>query len=714
MQPSSAKKEIQMAQTDTNFRLMADTIPNLCWMADADGVIYWYNQRWYDYTGTTPKEMQKRGWQSMHDPKELPHILSKWKDAITTKEPFVMVVSLMGADGMYRPFLSHIVPSKDKNGKVTGWLGIKNDITELRAADEALRASEEKFKTFAEAMPQIVFLADKKGDITFFNQRWYDYIGEAEGTEGWGWKDRAVHHPDDLAKTIKRWNDSLKTGKDYEIEYRLLRHDGEYRWHLGRAVAVRDQAGNISYWIGTNTDIHEQRRRAQSQAFLSKATKELSSSLEYKKTLASVTKLCVPEVADWCSVDLLNAEGTIEQVAVAHVDPNKVQMAKKFRARNPVQSTDPGGVAKVIRTGKVEFYPEINNQMLEASIKDKITLKLLKSLQLKSIIIAPIIVKGKPAGALTFITSESGSSYDENDCRTAEELSDRVSLAVSNSMLYTEAQDELKRRTLLEKELIRERNSLEERVARRTEQLNELNVSLERSNQELQDFAYVASHDLQEPLRKIQAFGDILQSEFGETLGDGSEYLKRMNAAATRMSRLIEDLLVFSRVTTRPPMPRQVDLNAVSEDVISDLENRITKTGGTVTIERLPVVLADPTHMHQLLQNLIGNGLKFHRENVAPVVTVRSRSLPDLPGIAEITVEDNGIGFDKKYADRIFGVFQRLHGRGTYEGTGIGLAVCRKIVERYDGTITAEGKPGKGSKFIVRLRVVTKETADDN
>ena len=477
---------------------------------------------------------------------------------------------------------------------------------------------------------------------------------------------------------------------------------------------MRDQAGDISYWIGTNTDIHEQRRRAQSQAFLSKATKELSSSLEYKKTLASITKLCVPEVADWCTVDLIDPNGTtIEQVAVAHVDPNKVAMAKQFRARNPVKTSDPSGVAEVIRTGKVEFYPQIDSALLESTIDDPVTLKLLKSLQLRSIIIAPIIVKGKSAGAITFIASESGNSYDESDCRIAEELADRVSLAVSNSMLYREAQDELGRRTLLEKELINERNSLEERVARRTEQLNELNVSLERSNQELQDFAYVASHDLQEPLRKIQAFGDILQSEFGGTLGDGSEYLKRMNAAATRMSRLIEDLLVFSRVTTRPPMPRKVDLNATAEDVLSDLENRITRTSGTVDIGPLPVVLADPTHMHQLFQNLIGNGLKFHRENVPPVVTVRSRSLPDLPGVAEITVEDNGIGFDKKYADRIFGVFQRLHGRGTYEGTGIGLAVCRKIVERYGGTITAEGKPGKGSKFIVRLRIVTKETAHD-
>lgn len=702
---SVQKKSEQKTETDKNFRLLADTIPNLCWMADVEGNIYWYNHRWYEYTGTTPEDMKRRGWRSMHDPKELPHILEQWKNAIETGEPFIMVVSLRGANGKYRPFLSHIVPSKNENGDITGWLGIKNDISELRAADEALRASEEKFKNYAEAMPQMAFIADDKGKITFYNQRWYDYVGGSENAKDWEWKDGAMYHPDDLERAADTWETSLRTGKDYEIEYRLRRHDGQYRWHLGRAVAVRDQAGKISYWIGTNTDIHEQKRRAQYQAFLSQATKELTASLHYKKNLEAITRLCVPEVADWCSVDLLDASGGIEQVALAHVDAGKVEMAKEFRARNPLRVDDLTGVAKVIRTGKAEFYPHVDTALLEASIDDPVTLELMKDLQLHSIIIVPISSKGRPTGAITFIASELGSYYTESDLAMAEELASRVSLAITNSALYTDARNELKRRTLLEDELIRERNSLENRVAVRTEQLYESNVNLTRSNQELQDFAYVASHDLQEPLRKIQAFGDILENEFGGDLGDGAEYLRRMRAAATRMSQLIEDLLVFSRVTTRPPTPEKVDLNEIVDDVMSDLEARITETNGRVDVGKLPAVLADPTHMRQLFQNLIGNALKFHKEGTLPIVKVGAKRVR---GKDVITVADNGIGFDEKYADRIFGVFQRLHGRDSYEGTGIGLAVCRKIVERYGGTIAAESRAGKGAIFIISLPAASK------
>lgn len=712
--PMLSQKEIERtSDTANSFRLLADTIPTLCWMAEADGTIYWYNKRWYEYTGTTPEEMEIRGWKSVHDPKDLPALMERWKKALKTGDPFDMVVSLRDADGKSHPFLSHIVPMKNEAGKVTGWLGIKNDISELQAANTALKASEEKFKTLAEAMPQMAFIAGRDGEITYYNQRWYEYVNGMEGTEGWGWKDKDILHPDDLQRTIDRWTASLQTGEDYEIEYRIRRFDDRYRWHLGRAVAVHDKTGEISYWIGTNTDIHEQKRQEQTQAFLLQAAKELASSLDYKKTLETITKLCVPEVADWCSVELLNDNGEFEQVAIAHIDPSKVEMAKEFRARNPVRAEDPTGVPEVVRTCKAEFYPYIDNALLEAVVDDPVTLQLLKDLHLRSSITAPISVKGEPKGAITFISSESGTYYTEADLQMAEELASRISLAMTNSVVYTEAKAELKRRKQLERQLIREKETLEDRVARRTSQLNALNAELTRSNQELQDFAYVASHDLQEPLRKIQAFGDILESEFSDRLEEGAEYLKRMHAAASRMSQLIEDLLVFSRVTTRPPTPTKIDLSKVVGEVLIDLEARITETDGRVEVGDLPEVMADPTHMRQLFQNLIGNALKFHRDGVLPIVKVSAQPSKDVHGTCEITVADNGIGFDEKYGDRIFGVFQRLHGRDSYDGTGIGLAVCRKIVERYNGTITAQGQPGEGATFIIKLPAATKETKGD-
>jgi light-regulated signal transduction histidine kinase (bacteriophytochrome) len=247
------------------------------------------------------------------------------------------------------------------------------------------------------------------------------------------------------------------------------------------------------------------------------------------------------------------------------------------------------------------------------------------------------------------------------------------------------------------------RKKSEDIVREASKKLRTYATRLERSNRELETFASVASHDLQEPLRKIRAFGDRLSSKYGAQLEPGArDYLERMCAAAARMQDLIENLLSFSRVTTRAQPFTAVDLGSVAREVLSDLESRVAQTGGRVEIGELPSVQADATQMHQLLQNLLGNALKFHRADVPPVVSLRSQALPDGERF-EIEVQDSGLGFEPQYAERIFGMFQRLHGRSEFEGTGIGLAICRKIVERHNGTIVASGVPGEGSLFTVTL-----------
>lgn len=234
---------------------------------------------------------------------------------------------------------------------------------------------------------------------------------------------------------------------------------------------------------------------------------------------------------------------------------------------------------------------------------------------------------------------------------------------------------------------------------------------LQLSNRELQDFASVASHDLQEPLRKIQAFGDRLRTKCKDTLSlEGQDYLDRMQSAAGRMQILINDLLAFSRVTTKAQPFVAINLSEVLQEVLSDLEVQLQRVGGQIEVTTLPTIEADPLQMRQLLQNLISNALKFHQPGVPPVVKIEGQRL-QAPGTlgrdrrCQITVSDNGIGFDEKYLDRIFTVFQRLHGRSEYEGTGVGLAICRKITERHGGTITARSQPGQGTTFIVTLPI---------
>ncbi len=230
---------------------------------------------------------------------------------------------------------------------------------------------------------------------------------------------------------------------------------------------------------------------------------------------------------------------------------------------------------------------------------------------------------------------------------------------------------------------------------------------LQKSNRELQDFAHVASHDLQEPLRKITAFSDRLKSKYAAVLDEtGLDYMERMQKAAQRMQKLIEGLLAYSRVTTKAHPFEMVDLSVIAHDVLSDLEVLIHNSGGKVEIGNLPTVQADPLQIRQLLQNLIANALKFHKEQHPPVVKVSA----DISNngdreFCRMTVKDNGIGFDEKYAERIFGVFERLHGRQEYEGSGIGLSVCRRIVERHGGTIMAKSAPGEGATFTIDLPI---------
>jgi PAS domain S-box-containing protein len=241
-------------------------------------------------------------------------------------------------------------------------------------------------------------------------------------------------------------------------------------------------------------------------------------------------------------------------------------------------------------------------------------------------------------------------------------------------------------------------------------------AKIEQSNRELQDFAYVASHDLQEPLRKVQAFGDRLDTKFAQDLGvEGQDYLKRMRDAAGRMQILINDLLSFSRISTKGTPFVQTDLEKICREVIVDLEISIEEKQAKVEVFDMLTIDADPLQMRQLFQNLIGNAIKFRRKDTPPNVKIYSivdelaiNAKGDANNVCKIIIEDNGIGFDEKYLDRIFTVFQRLHGRGEYEGSGVGLAVCRKIVERHSGQITAQSVPDEGTKFIITLPVKNK------
>lgn len=226
---------------------------------------------------------------------------------------------------------------------------------------------------------------------------------------------------------------------------------------------------------------------------------------------------------------------------------------------------------------------------------------------------------------------------------------------------------------------------------------------LKASNEELQSFATIAAHDLQEPLRKIQTFGERLKVKGEKVLPpELLDYVNRIQSSSTRMRTLIDDLLSYSRVTSRAAPFEKIDLSKIVGEVLSDLEVRIEQTKAKISVQKLPNIEADPSQMRQLFQNLISNAMKFQKPDVPPVIEVSGKTVSNW---CTIEVKDNGIGFDEKYLDRIFAIFQRLHGRHEYEGTGVGLAVCRKIVERHGGMLTARSTPGAGAIFIATIPI---------
>ncbi len=274
--------------------------------------------------------------------------------------------------------------------------------------------------------------------------------------------------------------------------------------------------------------------------------------------------------------------------------------------------------------------------------------------------------------------------------------------AIENGSLYRFVRDQNKNLEHTVQKRTRKLQNQKGELKKEIEERAKIEEELKRSNQDLQDFASIASHDLQEPLRKVIMFGDRLNAQFSKEMNEKAlGYLERMSDAAARMQKLIDELLLFSRVSSKAKPFTSTDLDKIVREVLSDLESRLNRSQATVVIDNLPRVEADGMQMRQLFQNLISNALKFHKKDAPPEVLIRGQ-IKDARA-CEVLVQDNGIGFEEQYAHRIFKPFERLHGRSEYEGTGMGLAICRKIVKRHEGIISVTSQPNEGCKFTVTL-----------
>lgn len=317
-----------IATIEHDFARLADYLPTLCWIARSDGYLIWYNARWYQYTGTTPAQMEGWGWQSVHDPARLPDVMARWTAAIETGDAFEMIFPLRAADGVFHPFLTRIVPVRDAMGKVVRWFGVNTEIGGQIRAEAALQDSEAKFAVLTDAMPQMVWSTLPDGFHDYYNAQWYVFTGVPAGsTDGEGWN--GMFHPDDQERAWARWRHSLATGEPYEIEYRLRHNSGDYRWVLGRALPVRDPQGAITRWIGTCTDINEAKLAAEHNELLNRElSHRIKNIFAVISGLVSFTGRQMPELRPFMN-ELL---GRIAALGRAHefARPHSPQSAPDF------------------------------------------------------------------------------------------------------------------------------------------------------------------------------------------------------------------------------------------------------------------------------------------------------------------------------------------------------------------------------------------------
>jgi PAS domain S-box-containing protein len=293
-------------------------------------------------------------------------------------------------------------------------------------------------REIADAMPIIVWTHDDLGAPTFFNRRWTEYTGLSleetvlRGTDG-------LIHPDDRPPVARDFASARASRQAFTATYRLRGRDGSYRWHEAHIIPLRAGADAVSLWVGTATDIDEHRRASDEQRYLVDASTVLGSSLELQRTLADVARLVVPTLADWCTIDLLRDDGTLERLAVAHVDPSKVKLAWDLWKILPPKPSDPNGAFAAMRTRKPELVTEVTDEMLALAIPDPHVLELCRGLGLRSSICVPLVARGRVLGALSLVTAESGKLYGARDVAFAEEVARRISVAIDNARLYEEA-----------------------------------------------------------------------------------------------------------------------------------------------------------------------------------------------------------------------------------------------------------------------------------
>ncbi|MGC1543280.1 MAG: PAS domain S-box protein [Candidatus Acidiferrales bacterium] len=619
-----ALAEENLREGEERFRTLANNIPQLAWMADEHGSIFWYNDRWFDYTGTTLQEMAGWGWRKVHDPNHVQRVVEKISKCFRTGEVWEDTFPLRSRDGSYHSFLSRAVPIRDSDGKILRWFGTNTDVSESTESGA-------KYRGLLEAAPDAMVVVNQSGEIVLLNV-------QAEKQFGYS-RDELV-------------GQKVKNIIPEGFAERLI------------ADGTRTAAEALAQQIGTGIELIARRKNG---------------------TEFPIEIMLSP---------LESAEGTLVTAAIRDISVRKeaeahlAQMEGRYRG---LLEAAPDAMVVVNQSGEIVLLNVQAEKQFGYSRDELVGQKV------KNII---------PEGFAERLVADALRSVED---ALAQQIGTGIELTAQRKD-HSEFPIELMLSPLESAEGILVTAAIRDITTRKAAEANLLNKveELNRSNVELGQFAYIASHDLQEPLRMVASYTQLLSRRYkGKLDSDADEFIAFAVDGASRMQRLIQDLLAYSRVGTKGQELLDISSEDALQQALFNLRAAIAESGAVVTHEPLPAVLADDMQLVQLFQNLIGNAIKYQRPGI-PTVHISAVKNGDKKWIFAVT--DNGLGIDPQYFDKIFGMFQRLHKREEFAGTGIGLAICKKIVERHGGNISVESQPGKGSTFRFALAASGKKT----
>lgn len=614
-----------LQESEQRYRSLVIATSQIVWTTDAEGKVD-DMPAWRAYTGQTIAEVQGWSWLSAVHPEDRDRTAQTWNKAVQNKILYDTEYRIRGADGSYRYFWVRGVPVIAEDGSIREWVGVCADIHERKRAEEELKNSEKRYRDLANAMPLIVWTGQAEG-TDYYNQWWFDYTGlTLEQSTGLQWQ--AIIHPDDLPECLDRWNHSVTTGTLYEIEYRFRRHDSVYRWHLGRAVPVRDTNGQIVAWVGTATDIDDRKHFEEALKESEARFRSMADNAPVMIWVSGTDAQC-----NWFNQPWLNftgrsmaeevGDGWAQRVHPEDKEPCLNVYLKAFAARQRFemeyrfQRAD-GEYRWLVDTGVPRFTP-----------------------------------RGDFAGYI-------GSCIDITERKATEAA--------------------LKQRA--------------EELTYLTKMLATTNASLEKRNQELDQFAYVASHDLKAPLRAIANLSQWIEEDIAEQLSaENRHQMDLLRGRVHRLEALIDGLLQYSRVGRTATATEFVSVKALLNEVLTMLA---PPPEFTIAIAPdLPALHTQKLPLFQVFSNLISNAIKHHNRPDGHITI----SATDKGDVYEFTIADDGPGIASAYHDKIFGIFQTLEARDKVENTGVGLAIVKKIVEGQGGHIYLVSQEGQGATF---------------